>query len=148
MKRTLFQLVNVLMVCIVLVSSTGFGLVERSCQMRGKTVYLSLKDAKARHCSADRRTVSLHADGTALGDTPCCQDATSYENVDVASSLTQLVAKLLKTVAHTVVAGVTAVVAWLVETTFSPHSSALSTVSSPPLPAGRTLLTLIQSLLI
>ncbi|MBC8155266.1 MAG: hypothetical protein H7Z72_20440, partial [Bacteroidetes bacterium] len=147
-KRTLFQLFNVLMACIVLVSSTGFGLVERSCQMRGKTVYLNLKEAEAKRCAADHRTVSAPAGGVALSNTPCCQDETTYENVDAASSLTQLVAKFLKTLTHTIATGVTAVVAWLIETTFFSDSGASSAVHSLPSPAGRTLLALVQSLLI
>lgn len=148
MKRTLFQLFNVLMACTVLVSSTGFGLVERSCQMRGRTVYLNLKEAEAKRCTADQKTVSAHVGGAALSETPCCEDETTYENVDATSSLTQLVAKFLKTLTHTIATGIAAVVAWLIETTFFSDSGASSAVSSPPLPAGRTLLTLIQSLLI
>ncbi|MBC8152465.1 MAG: hypothetical protein H7Z72_06105 [Bacteroidetes bacterium] len=148
MKRTLFQLLNVLMACTVLVSGTGFGLVERSCQMRGKTVYLNLKEAEAKRCAADQKTRSLHADGVALSDTPCCQDETTYENVEATSSLTQLVAKFLKTVADSIATGAAAVVVWLIETAFFQDSPASSAVHSPPLTAGRTLLALIQSLLI
>ena len=148
MKRTLFQFVNVLMACTILVSSTGFGLVERSCQMRGKTVYLSLKEAEAKRCAADPSALVAPAKQVTISKTPCCQDETTYENVDVTSSLTQLVAKFIKTLAHTLVAGITSVLTWLVRVIFSTNLSASLAVHAPPLPAGRTLLTLLQRLLI
>ncbi len=148
MKRTLFQLFNTLMACIVLLSSTGFGLVERSCHMRGKTVYLSLKQAEAKRCAADRLVLTPAAGQTRIERTPCCADETTYENVDVTSSLTQLVAKFLKTVTTMVTDGFAAVLVWLVETMFAAKSSVSLTVHAPPLPAGRTLLALVQSLLI
>ncbi len=148
MKRILFQLFNVLMACTILVSSTGFGLVERSCHMRGKTVYLSLKEAEAKRCAADQLLVTQPATRTGVDKTPCCADETRYENVDVTSSLTQLVAKFLKTITDTVTAGFTAVFVWFIQTVLSTKSSALLTVHAPPLPAGRTLLAFIQSLLI
>ncbi len=136
------------MACAVLLSSTGFGLVERSCQMRGKTVYLNLKEAEAKRCVAEQKTQALPSDKVAVSKTPCCQDETSYKNVDVTSSLTQLVAKFLKTITHTVAAGVVSVLTWLIRVIFSEDSSTSLLVHSPPLPAGRTLLTLLQRLLI
>lgn len=148
MQRKLFQLFNLLMACTILVSSTGFGLVERSCHMRGKTVYLNLKEAEARRCAADEHPPAATASKVTVSKTPCCQDATSYEHVDVTSSLTQLVAKFLKTLTQAIGAGVASVMAWLIETVVSADSVATVAPNVPPLPAGRSLLALIQRFLI
>lgn len=148
MKRTLFQVFNLLMACILLMSSTGFGLVERSCQMRGKTVYLNLKEAEAKRCAADQKLLSERSDKVLISKSPCCQDETVYEHVDVTSSLTQLVAKFLQTITHTIIAGLGSVMVWLIEVLFSANPSVSLAINAPPLPAGRTLLALIQRLLI
>jgi hypothetical protein len=151
MKRRLFQLFNLLMACIVLLSSTGFGLVEHSCQMRGKKktmVVAFSKDAEQKGCKVGKHT-SVSADQLIISRDECCQDEQSYENVDVTSSLTQLVAKFAKIVTEAVLASVITVVTWLVDWIFD-RSVATSTpsVSSPPLPSGRDLLSLVQRFLI
>lgn len=148
MKNPLFRLLHILMAGVILVSSTGFGLVERSCHVRGKTMYLSLKEAQDKQCAPDQQALVYHADKTSVDKTPCCQDETTYENVDVTSSLAQLVAKFIKTVTHFIAAGLTTVVTWLAEVIFSTGSSAVVAVHAPPLPAGRSLLALIQRFLI
>lgn len=146
MKRALFQLFNLLMACVVLTSSTGFGLVEHSCQMRGKKVYLSQKQADCMGCASDKQVIPT--DAPTIKATNCCKNEAKYENVDVTSSLSQLAAKALKAVTDVMLTGVTAVVMWLVETFFASHSASSVSVHAPPLPAGRLLLALIQSLLI
>ncbi|GAB3643701.1 HYC_CC_PP family protein [Spirosoma arcticum] len=148
MKRTLFQLVNLLMVCVVLLSSTGFGLVEHSCQMRGKrtTMVVAFSDAKTQPgCSADGKPMPSEQ---IVRKTDCCQNESSYQNVDSQSSLSQLIAKFVKTVTEAVLAGVMVVIAYLAEWIFDQQSSALSVVDSPPSPSGRDILTLVRSLLL
>lgn len=149
MKRTLFRLFNLLMACVVLLSSTGFGLVEHSCQMRGKkkTMVVAFSDAKTQPgCSSDKQP--MPASQTVLKKTECCQDDQRYENVDVSSSLSQFVAKFVKTITETVIAGVMTVVTWLIDLFFADKSSSVSVFPSPPSPSGRDILTLVQSLLI
>lgn len=148
MKRALFSLFNLLMACVVLLSSTGFGLVEHSCQMRGKkkTIVVAFSDVKPQAgCSSDGQPMPLEQ--TVVKKTDCCQDESSYENVEAQSSLSQLVAKFVKTVTETVLAGVMAVMAYLVEWVFDRESS-LSVVESPPSPSGRDILTLVCHLLL
>ncbi len=149
MKRALFQLFNLLMVCVVLLSSTGFGLVEHSCQMRGtkKTMVVAFSDAKPQSgCSDDGQPMPPKQ--TVVSKTDCCRDQSSYENVDSQSSLSQLVAKFVKTVTETVLAGVVAIIAYLVDWTFDRKSTAVSVVESPPSPSGRDILTLVHRLLL
>ena len=148
MKRTLFRLFNLLMACVVLLSSTGFGLVEHSCQMRGKkkTMVVAFSDVKASGCATDRQPMPVGQ--TVLKKTECCQDDQRYENVDISSSLSQLVAKFVKTVTETVAAGIMTVVAWLFDQFFAEKSTLVSVCSSPPALSGRDILTLVQSLLI
>lgn len=149
MKRALFPLFNLLMACVVLLSSTGFGLVEHSCQMRGKkkTMVVAFSNVKPpTGCSADGQP--MPSPQTIVKKTECCQDAGHYKNVDAQSSLSQLVAKFVKTVTETVLAGVVAVMAYLVEWVFDRESASLPIVEAPPYPSGRDILTLVRRLLL
>ena len=149
MKRALFQSFNILMACVVLLSSTGFGLVEHSCQMRGtkKTMVVAFSDVKPQSgCSVNGR--SMLPKQTVVNKTECCQDQSSYENVDSQSSLSQLIAKFVKTITETILAGVGAIVAYLVEWTFDRKSTSVSVLEPPPSPSGRDILTLVHRLLL
>ena len=149
MKRALFKWFNLMMACVVLLSSTGFGLVEHTCQMRGKkkTMVVAFSDTKTQAgCSSDKQP--MPTDQTILSKTQCCQDDQHYENVTVSSSLSQFIAKLVKLVAETVVYSVAAVLAWFVHWIFAEDPSSISVFSSPPSLSGRDIITLVQSLLI
>lgn len=148
MKRNLFQLFNLLMACVVLLSSTGFGLVEHSCQMRGKkkTVVVAFSDVKSQKgCAGDNQP--MPGKKTVVKKTDCCQDDHYYDNVDISSSISQLVAKFVKTVTETIFAGLTVALAWLIETILDRESSIAATSSLPSL-SGRDIVTLVRSLLI
>lgn len=148
MKRALFRLFNLLMACVVLLSSTGFGLVEHSCQMRGnkKTMVVAFSDVKSPGCATDGQPMPTGQ--TVVKKTECCQDDHQYENVDISSSLSQLVAKFVKTVTETIATGVMSAVFWLFEQLFAEKSTLFSVSSYPPALSGRDILTLVQSLLI
>ncbi|GAB2594514.1 HYC_CC_PP family protein [Spirosoma areae] len=149
MKRALFKWFNLLMACIVLLSSTGFGLVEHSCQMRGKkkTMVVAFSDTRTQPgCASDKQP--MPTDKTVVDKSECCQDTHNYENVDASSSLSQLVAKFVKIVAETVVAAIVTVLAWAIDWIFAEKSSLVSTLSSPPSLSGRDILTLVHRLLI
>lgn len=154
MKRTLFQLFNVLMACVVLLSSTGFGLIEHTCQMRGKKrmMVTVVSQHQKNGCAADRLAGTAkhsHDKLPALDKAACCDEDQRYENVDVSASLSQLVAKFVKTVTEAVATGVVTMLAWLVDWIFDRESSTpMASASSPPILSGRDILTLVQSLLI
>ena len=149
MKRTLFQFLNLLMACVVLLSSTGFGLLEHSCHMRGKkkTMVVALTENKTQPgCASDNQSAT--GNQTTVKKTVCCVDEQHYANVDISSSLSQLVAKLVKTLTEAVLTGIVTVFTWLVDWIFAEDSASVSVFSPPPSPSGRTILTLIQRLLI
>ena len=149
MKRPLFQLFNLLMACVVLLSSTGFGLVEHSCQMSGKkkTVVVAFSDVKPQTgCATDGQP--MPSKQTVVKKTVCCQNEGSFENVDAQSSLTQLIAKFVRTVTETVLESVVILATYLIEWIFERESSSLSTVESPQALSGRDILTLVSSLLL
>ena len=148
MKRTLFQLFNLLMTCVVLLSSTGFGLVEHSCQMRGKkkTMVVAFSEVKPQGCATGKQ--SMQDQQTVIKKTVCCQDDQRFENVDISSSLSQFVAKLVKIATEAVFTSVVAIMAWLIDVAFAEKSASVSAFSSPPSISGREILTLAQSLLI
>lgn len=149
MKRNLFKLLNLFMACVVLLSSTGFGLVEHTCQMRGKqkTVVTAFSQAKAQPgCAVDQSGVDPQT--TVIKKTECCQDDQRYENVDISSSISQVVAKFVKAIAETIVLGVVTLLSFLADWLFADKSSSVVAFPSPPSLSGRAILTLIQSLLI
>lgn len=148
MKREFFRLLNIVMAVVVLMSSTGFGLIEHSCQMRGKKISrISVSEPTCSGCPSGK-TASASIQPS-VKKTDCCQNEKRYENVDVTSSLSQLVAKFFKVVTETVVTAVTmlvtALISWLVSTDASivAHSP-----NAPPAAYGRSLLVLVQSFLI
>lgn len=148
MKRALFRLVNCLMAVVVLLSSTGFGLVEHSCQMRGKKIIrVGLEQAACVGCPPGQKASDTKQ--PVVKKTDCCQDEKRYENVDISSSLSQLMAKFFKTVAEAVVAGIGMLVTALLDWLFTANDSiAVHAANAPPPAYGRALLALVQSFLI
>ncbi|MGV3560687.1 HYC_CC_PP family protein [Larkinella arboricola] len=153
MKHTLFRYVNLLMACIVLLSSTGFGLIEHTCQMRGKKVSMTIKREAKAGCPVHSKkafSVSKSASvGPVVKRTDCCKEEHRYENVDFSSSITQLVAKFLKSIADVAGLGATALISWLINDLLPAETvSAAIRTDSPPLPYGRALLSFVQSFLL
>ncbi|GAB3335504.1 hypothetical protein GCM10027299_44550 [Larkinella ripae] len=152
MKRALFTYINLLMACIVLLSSTGFSLIEHTCLMRGKKVTLALNRETQSTCPVHSKKFSV-SNQTSLGPvvkrTDCCKEEQRYENVDFSSSITQLVAKFIKSVADVAGTGVAAVLGWLLNDLFpvTPESATIR-ADSPPLLSGRSLLTFVQRFLL
>lgn len=148
MKRELFRILNVVMAVVVLLSSTGFGLIEHSCQMRGKKITrISVGEPTCVGCPSGK-TASASIQPS-VKKTDCCQDEKRYENVDVTSSLSQLVAKFFKVVTEAIVTAVTVLVTTLISWLFSTDASIVAhSPNAPPAAFGRTLLALVQSFLI
>lgn len=150
MKRALVQLFNVLMACVVLLSSTGFGLVEHTCQMRGKkkTVVVAFSEqTPAKSCASDAKAAPTGK--VMVKKTDCCDDDLSYDNVETSSSLSQLIAHFVKVVAEAVVAGAITLVGYLLGWLFDRGSALVSAFHSPPFSlSGRDILTFVQTLLI
>ncbi len=150
MKKTLFKIVNLLMACVVLFSSTGFGLVEHSCQLRGKKLFVTLHNSEKKGCKA---CVAAHRaidqKETVVKKANCCKEEQRFENVDYSSSLSQLVAKALKAISEAAFIGVSVVVSWLVNLLFPDElSDSIALFSPPPSLSGRELLAFVQSFLI
>jgi hypothetical protein len=153
MKRKIFQLFNILMACIVLLSSTGFGLIEHTCLMRGKKVSMAMNHDARQSCRIHgEKAVSLpnqSHQAPVIKRTDCCKEEQRYENVDFSSSITQLVAKFIKSLANTTLVGAAAFVSWLLDNLITVDTtSALTVIESPPLHYGRSLLSFVQSFLL
>ncbi|WP_345266610.1 HYC_CC_PP family protein [Nibrella viscosa] len=150
MKKTLFQIVNLLMACVVLFSSTGFGLVEHSCQLRGKKQFVALHSAEKQGCKACVKAHQTADTGkTVVKKASCCKEEQRFANVDFSASLSQLVAKLLKAITEAAFTGISVVVSWLVNLLFPDElSDSISLFSPPPALSGRELLAFVQSFLI
>lgn len=70
---------------MVLLSSTGFGMVEHWCQMRGHSKsLLAAWEECHKPCQADQLKVPV-SNGPVLKKQPCCKTALSYEHLDVSS---------------------------------------------------------------
>lgn len=68
---------------LVLLSSTGFGMVEHWCQMRGHTKsLLALQKECPKPCQSDESSAPI-ANGPIVKKQPCCKTTVSYEHLDV-----------------------------------------------------------------
>jgi hypothetical protein len=147
MKKTIRSFFTVLMAFVVLTASTGFGVIEHHCMMRGKSLHLAaLQKANAKGCGQEHSKLPI-SDKTSFQKQNCCQDQQSYENVDVSSSVTQWIAKIIKIVSDAVIGAFIAVFKAIVAL-FVPESSSVSLSSFSSLLHGRSLLSFVQSFLI
>ncbi|MFT4031244.1 MAG: hypothetical protein QM669_02390 [Siphonobacter sp.] len=140
----LFRLFNVFMVFIVLMTSTGFGLVEHTCHVRNKKkiTFITQEEKSCSVCISK----SGNSQHTVLKKQKCCEEKTRYEHVSYTSSLTKLTAKFIKIVvdfAATVsFLFVQAVLSIVLQTATTDSSQAAVPLS------GRELLSFVQSYLI
>ncbi|MEZ0539586.1 HYC_CC_PP family protein [Fibrella arboris] len=147
MKHALLRFLHLFMAVVVLLSSMGFGLVEHSCQLRGKRVY-SIHDTKP---GCKRCQVRSHApDQTpTVNRTDCCKDETRFAKVDITSSLSHQLVKFVNVISDRFGAGPSAVLLTLLNGPFDQHTNvAVAEYASPPPLSGRLLLTFVQSFLI
>ncbi|MBO0929555.1 HYC_CC_PP family protein [Fibrella aquatilis] len=147
MKQVVLRFLHVFMALVVLLSSMGFGLVDHTCQMRGKRTYLIQQRSKA--CKVCSSTHEKPLAGPVLKRSACCQEKARYEKIDTGSSLNHVLVKFISVLADAVGPGLSAVfVAFL--GLFSVHTVApLGAIADPPAPpAGRALLVLVHSFLI
>lgn len=154
MKNKLHQSITILMAFLVLLSSTGFVLTERQCvvmggksvQLVGKSTETSSKPKVASSCCAKRAALKM-TKGTFFEKAACCKESKKLEKLEVASVDSQLLAKLLKSVAAGVTWSVTRYqfiqAEWTLPAPFlSPDISFTSRLH------GRSMLAFIQSFLI
>jgi len=148
MKLMFRRFLAFFMALVVLTASTGFGVVEHHCILRGKSLHLvALSKQKCGSCATTKESTT--PDGqTIIKKRTCCEDQQRYENVEVASSVTQWVAKLLKATTDWVVETFVAVFKVVLEF-FLPTSAGSSSVYSfTSLFHGRSMLSFVQSFLI
>jgi hypothetical protein len=148
MKAALIRCFHLLMVVVVLTSSTGFGLVEHSCQMRGKRISSALFTDPCPGCSPEQRVVQAQQ-SPAVKRANCCKDEPRYEHVDVRASLSQLVAKFIKHLSEAVLTGIARLLGWLTHMALPGMSAESAYLShAPPARSGRLLLIFIRQFLI
>ncbi|WP_394996184.1 hypothetical protein [Emticicia sp.] len=143
MKKILFRTFNVMMAVIVLLSSTGFGLVEHSCLVRGKQT--SLHKSGDACCGKSQKQNAPHQK-TTIKTSKCCSEDEKYENVEYSSSASQLVAKFTVNTLDWVKTTIITFAKTVVETILDNISS--SNKSSLPYASGQKIFVLVQSFLI
>ena len=146
MKKAIFRIFNVFLAVIVLLSSSGFGLVEHSCTMRGKQTSFHKKGDLCCGIKTNKQ-VPLNKQQATLKKTQCCSDDEKYENVEYSSSVSQLVAKFTQNTIDWLKSTVSAIVKSLIETILEKHSSYLSSTPSSS-STGRSIVISTQSFLI
>ncbi|WP_018622748.1 hypothetical protein [Spirosoma luteum] len=69
---------------VVLLSSTGFGMIDHWCQMRGhsKALLLTEKGCVVNPCQTDEPTAPVTG-GPLVKKMPCCKTTVSFEHLDV-----------------------------------------------------------------
>jgi len=99
-RPLLFRLFTLLMAVVVLTTSTGFGVIERSCLMLGQKTYLLRQKAQPEASAKPQHQQAPHPDGQpAVQKQPCGDDQTRYEHVSFAQVLAQKAADATKVVA-------------------------------------------------
>jgi len=147
MKLALIRFLHLFMAVVVLLSSMGFGLVEHSCQLRGKRVY-SVHDSKP-GCKLCQVRTQPTDHSPSINRTDCCKDEARYSKVETGSSLSQQLVKFIKAIGEHCGAGMTAVFTTLFNRAFVRQANVpVADYASPPPLAGRHLLAFVQSFLI
>ncbi len=146
MKAALTRFLHVFMAVVVLLSSMGFGLVDHTCQMRGKRTYLIHQHSEA--CQMRPADIAEQVTGPVIRRTACCVEKARYEKIDIGSSLSHGLTNI-NTVAEEFGASFTAAFT-TVSGLFVAYSASLSAAVCDPSapPFGRTLLVFVQSFLI
>lgn len=143
MKKALFRIFNVLMAVVVLLSSTGFGLVEHSCTVKGKQTSFHKTN---KTCCNKTSQKDFSPQKTTVKKTKCCTEEEKYENVDYSSSASQNVAKFIQNGLDWAKNATNLFLKAIVKE-FLDSISSKNIASSPP-SDGRTILIFIQSFLI
>jgi hypothetical protein len=154
MKNKFHSYITILMAVLVLVSSTGFGLIEHHCMMRGMTMKF-VSEKKADSCkkkvvlSCCAKSKALKESGKIfLKKTDCCKNQQKFEKVDVVSSLAQFHAKALKVIADGDLWAMQSFVFLIQEWTNLPAEPSSAAISFSSLFHGRSMLSFVQSFLI
>lgn len=148
MKQTLQRYFTILMAFVVLMASTGFGVVEHRCIMRGKSLHLAALEKKGCHGCHQKHTKAPLSNQTSVQKKGCCDDQQRYAHLETSSSLAQYVAKFLNTIADAVIDTATAVVKSAVQFIKNALSPSASVTTFSSLFHGRSMLSWIHSLLI
>lgn len=154
MENKLHRYITILMAVLVLISSTGFGLIEHQCMMRGMTMKF-VSEKKAASCK-EKVDSSCCAKSKALKESKknffkknsCCKDNQKFEKVDVVSSLAQFHAKALKMIADGDLWTAQSFVFLVQEWVYPSAQISLHTLSFSSLFHGRSMLSFVQSFLI
>jgi hypothetical protein len=90
------------MAFLVLMSSTGFAFIEHQCMVRGKSVQVvtdvkkeSSAEMSASSCCAKSKA-QKETNGTFFKKTNCCKESQTFEKLEVTTSNTHQLVKLLK----------------------------------------------------
>ena len=102
MKSNFHRSITVFMAFLVLMSSTGFAFIEHQCLVRGKSVQVvadlkqdAAKEKSASSCCAKSKQLKDQK-GTFFKKTDCCKESQTFEKLEVATSTSQQIAKLIK----------------------------------------------------
>lgn len=142
------------MAFLVLLSSTGFAITERLCTIMDSKSVQFVSNSKAESCkpkivsSCCAKSAQLKmAKGTFLKKTDCCKESQQLKKLEIVSHDSQLLAKLLKSVATGVTWAVTRFrfiqAEWII-----PSHSLFPNISFSSRLHGRSMLAFIQSFLI
>lgn len=148
MKATFRKYFTMLMAFVVLTASTGFGVIEHHCMMRGKSLHLAALQKEGVKGCGQEHPKSPVSDKTSFQKQSCCEDDASYENVEVSSSVTQSLAKILKITTDAIIGAFVAVFKAIISLFSSDSDSSAHLSSFSSLFHGRSLLSFVQSFLI
>ena len=150
-KNRPYRIFTIVMAFVVLLSSTGFGLVEHSCMMSGKSVELAALKKESTGCSSCVKKIDARADKSShpvFKKKACCEENHTFQKLDVVTSTSQA-AKILKNSPQSDAISEEAIRYFSSFLPFFlPPSSTSSFPPAPPKLYGRTMLSFVQCFLI
>lgn len=150
MNSLFHRSITILMASLILLSSTGFGVIEHVCLVKGKSLQMVKEAASSKmgsSCCAKSK-LKVSEDKTYFKKTDCCKENPKYEKVEVVSSHNQLLSKYLKVLADGVIWSVQSFLFLQAEWKLPSFDTSSSDYSFTSLFYGRSMLNFVQSYLI
>ena len=113
MKNIKSRTLLVFLASLILFNSSGFGLVEHSCSMRGKKSYSFVNKPLCSGCGKHNSSTNGKS---SLSQTKCCDDKQAQKDVNLSESVVNITGKIIKSATEIFYKAVIWVGSFLLET--------------------------------
>lgn len=99
MKNVKSRILLVFLSCLILFNSSGFGLIEHSCSMRGKKSYSFVVKDACKGCDKHKKN---NAGQASISKTKCCDDKQADKTENISESIVNITAKFVKSITQAI----------------------------------------------